>query len=72
MILKFNVKEQTISPVNTKSVPRIGSKDYLVLQFSFSSDWENLDKLVYLQSGNVSQPIDIVDNLVEVCNFVRY
>ena len=66
MILKFNVKEQTISLVNTKSVPRIGSKDYLVLQFSFSSDWENLDKLVYLQSGDVSQPINIVDNLVEV------
>lgn len=66
MILKFNVKEQTISLVNTKSVPRIGSKDYLVLQFSFSSDWDNLDKLVYLQSGDVSQPINIVDNLVEV------
>lgn len=66
MILKFNVKEQTISLVNTKSVPRIGSKDYLVLQFSFSSDWENLNKLVYLQSGDVSQPINIVDNLVEV------
>ena len=66
MILKFNVKEQTISLVNTKSVPRIGSKDYLVLQFSFSSDWENLDKLVYLQSGDVSQPINTVDNLVEV------
>lgn len=66
MILKFNVKEQTIGLVNTKSVPRIGSKDYLVLQFSFSSDWENLDKLVYLQSGDVSQPISIVDNLVEV------
>lgn len=66
MILKFNVKEQTISLVNTKSVPRIGSKDYLVLQFSFSSDWENLNKLVYLQSGDVSQPIDTVDNLVEV------
>lgn len=66
MILKFNVKEQTISLVNTKSVPRIGSKDYLVLQFSFSSDWENLNKLAYLQNGDVSQPIDIVDNLVEV------
>ena len=66
MILKFNVKEQTISLVNTKSVPRIGSKDYLVLQFSFSSDWENLDKFVYLQSGDISQPINIVDNLVEV------
>lgn len=66
MILKFNVKEQTISLVNTKSVPRIGSKDYLVLQFSFSSDWANLNKLVYLQNGDISQPIDIVDNLVKV------
>ena len=66
MILKFNVKEQTISLVNTKSVPRIGSKDYLVLQFSFSSDWENLDKLVYLQSGDVSVPHDLVDGSVIV------
>ena len=66
MILKFNVKEQTISLVNTKSVPRIGSKDYLVLQFSFSSDWENLDKFVYLQSGDVSVPHDLVDGSVIV------
>ena len=66
MILKFNVKEQTISLVNTKSVPRIGSKDYLVLQFSFSSDWDNLDKFVYLQSGDVSVPHDLVDGSVIV------
>ena len=66
MILKFNVKEQTISLVNTKSVPRIGSKDYLVLQFSFSSDWENLNKFVYLQSGDVSVPHDLVDGSVIV------
>ena len=66
MILKFNVKEQTISLVNTKSVPRIGSKDYLVLQFSFSSDWENLNKFVYLQSGDVSVPHDLIDGSVIV------
>ena len=66
MIIRLKVFEQTLSVVDTKSVPRKGSKDYLVLQFTFSSDWKDLDKLCYLQSGEVSQPIDVVDNLVEV------
>ena len=66
MIIRLKVFEQTLSIVDTKSVPRKGSKDYLVLQFMFSSDWKDLGKLCYLQSGEVSQPIDVVDNLVEV------
>ena len=66
MIIRLKVFEQTLSIVDTKSVPRKGSKDYLVLQFLFSSDWDGLDKLCYLQRGEVSQPIDVVDNLVEV------
>lgn len=66
MIIRLKVFEQTLSIVDTKSVPRKGSKDYLFLQFLFSSDWKDLDKLCYLQSGNVSLPIDVVDNLVEV------
>ena len=66
MIIRLKVFEQTLSIVDTKSVPRKGSKDYLGLQFTFSSDWKNLDKLCYLQSGDVSLPIDMVDNLVEV------
>lgn len=66
MIIRLKVFEQTLSIVDTKSVPRKGSKDYLVLQFLFSSDWKDLDKLCYLQRGEVSQPIDVVDNLVEV------
>ena len=66
MIIRLKVFEQTLSIVETKSVPRKGSKDYLALQFTFSSDWEDLDKLCYLQHGEVSQPIDVVDNLVEV------
>ena len=36
------------------------------MQFTFSSDWKDLDKLCYLQHGDVSQPIDVVDNFVEV------
>ena len=36
------------------------------MQFLFSPDWGGLDKLCYLQHGEVSQPIDVVDNLVEV------
>ena len=66
MIIRLKVFEQTLSIVETKSVPRKGSKDYLALQFTFSSDWKDLDKLCYLQHGEVSQPIDVVDNLVEV------
>lgn len=66
MIIQLKVFEQTLSIVETKSVPRKGSKDYLALQFTFSSDWKDLDKLCYLQHGEVSQPIDVVDDLVEV------
>ena len=66
MIIRLRVFEQTLSIVDTKSVPRKGSKDYLLLQFAFSSDWKDLNKVCYLQKGDVSQPIDVVDNFVEV------
>ena len=66
MIIRLRVFEQTLSIVETKSVPRKGSKDYLFLQFLFSSDWKDLDKICYLQKGDVSQPIDVVDGVVEV------
>ena len=66
MIIRLIVFEQTLSIVDTKSVPRKGSKDYLGLQFTFSSDWKDLNKVCYLQHGDVSQPIDVVDGLVEV------
>ena len=66
MIIRLKVFEQTLSIVDTKSVPRKGSKDYLDLQFLFSYDWKDLNKVCYLQHGEVSQPIDVVDGLVEV------
>lgn len=66
MIIRLKVFEQTLSIVDTKSVPRKGSKDYLALQFLFSSDWKDLNKVCYLQHGEISQPIDVVDGLVEV------
>ena len=66
MIIRLKVFEQTLSIVETKSVPRKGSKDYLALQFLFSSDWKDLNKVCYLQHGEVSHPIDVVDSLVEV------
>ena len=66
MIIRLKVFEQTLSVVETKSVPRKGSKDYLLLQFSFSSDWKDLYKVCYLQKVDVSQPIDVVDGIVEV------
>ncbi len=66
MIIQLKVFEQTLSIIGSKSIPRKGSKDYLVLHFLFSSDWNDLNKVCYLQNGEVSQPIDVVDNLVEV------
>lgn len=66
MIIRLKVFEQTLSIADMKSVPRKGSKDYLALQFLFSSDWKDLNKVCYLQHGDVSQPIDVVDGLVEV------
>ena len=66
MIIRLKVFEQTLSIVDTKSVPRKGSKDYLALQFMFSSDWKDLNKVCYLQKGDISQPIDVVDGIVEV------
>ena len=66
MILKFKVYEQTIGLQSTKSEPRQGSKDYLELQFSFSSDWNDLLKYVYLQHGEVSVPHDLVEGSVIV------
>ena len=66
MIIRLKVFEQTLSIADTKSVPRKGSKDYLALQFLFSSDWKDLKKVCYLQHGEVSQPIDVVEGIVEV------
>jgi hypothetical protein len=69
LVLKFRVQEQTISALPTKSEPRIGSKEYLQLMFSFSDDWKNLRKTVYLQSEDVSLPIECVGNC---CNVPEY
>ena len=66
MIIQLKVFEQTLSIIDTKSIPRRGSKDYLVLQFTFSSDWDDLNKLCYLQRDEVSQFIEVVDGLVKV------
>ena len=45
MIIRLKVFEQTLAIVDTKSVPRKGSKDYLAFQFLFSSDWKDLNKV---------------------------
>ncbi len=66
MILKFRVYEQTISLQSTKAEPRQGSRDYLELQFSFSSDWNDLLKYVYIQHREVSVPHDLVEGSVIV------
>lgn len=66
MIIRLKVFEQTLSIIDTRTIPRQGSKEYLVLQFMFSNDWKDLNKLCYLQKDDVSQPMDVIDGLVEV------
>ena len=53
MILTFLVRNQTLTYLDTKLVPRIGSAEYLQLKFKFiTSDWVNLRKtsLIYSMS----------------------
>ena len=45
MIIRLQVFEQALAIIDTGAIPRKGSKDYLVLQFTFSSDWKDLNKL---------------------------
>ena len=66
MILKFRVYEQTIRLQSTRAEPRQGSKEYLELQFSFSSAWNDLLKYVYIQHGAVSVPHALADGPVIV------
>lgn len=65
MVLKFEVKEQTVTALPTNSIPRTGSRKYLKLKFKFSEDWMQCQKTLFLQHGGYSLPI-IVQNNEEV------
>ena len=66
MVLKFKVSEQTITSLATKSIPRRGSAEYLDLEFSFSPDWNDLDKILYFQSGEYSTPVELASEQTSV------
>ena len=66
MLLRYRVDGQTIITQTNKSEPRQGSKEYLELQFLFSSDWANLNKYVYFQHGDVSEPKDLESDIIKV------
>ena len=62
MILHFFVHEQTVTALETTSVPRYGSRGYLRLAFEFDESWDafpaaNGGRTVYLQKGEISAPV---------------
>lgn len=61
MTLDFNVFEQTIEQLPSESIPRNGSRKYLNLRFNLGKDWENLTATAYLQHGDNSTPIIVID-----------
>ena len=69
MLLRFRVFEQTISAYPTKSEPRRGSVEYLQLQFLFSDDWKDMNKVLYFQSGEFSTPVELESDIVTVPEF---
>ena len=54
MVLTFKVDGQTLSKLPSVQTPRQGSCNYLQLHFVFSGDWDRLQRVMYLQSGEVS------------------
>lgn len=66
MVLTFKVDGQTLRKLPSAQTPRQGSCDYLRLQFVFSGDWDGLQRVLYLQSGEVSTPIELTEDTVSV------
>ena len=67
MILTFLVRNQTISYIDTKVTPRIGSSNYLQLKFNFvTTDWSSLRKTRNLAAGEYSEPFILESNIFDV------
>lgn len=67
MILTFLVRNQTLTYLDTKLVPRIGSAEYLQLKFKFiTSDWVNLRKTIQISSGEYSEPYILESDIFDV------
>lgn len=67
MILTFLVRNQTISYIDTKVTPRIGSSKYLQLKFNFATkDWSSLRKTLHISAGEYSEPFILESNIFDV------
>ena len=67
MILTFLVRNQTISYIDTKVTPRIGSSNYLQLKFNFvTKDWSSLRKTLHISAGEYSEPFILESNIFDV------
>lgn len=63
MILPFDVNQQTVSRSAVTSIPRKGSREYLYLSFTFSDDWTDLTKTLYVSSETYSDGIIIEEGV---------
>lgn len=67
MVLSFLVRNQTISYIDTKVTPRIGSSKYLQLKFNFATkDWSSLRKTLHISAGEYSEPFILESNIFDV------
>lgn len=67
MVLTFLVRNQTISYIDTKVTPRIGSSNYLQLKFNFvTKDWSSLRKTLHISAGEYSEPFILESDVFDV------
>lgn len=67
MILTFLVRNQTLTYLDTKLVPRIGSAEYLQLKFKFiTTDWLDLRKTIQISSGEYSESYILESDIFDV------
>ena len=67
MVLTFLVRNQTLTYLDTKLVPRVGSAEYLQLKFKFiTSDWINLRKTIQISSGEYSESYILESDIFDV------
>lgn len=67
MTLRFLVRYQTLTMLETGMEPRQGSANYLKLLFNFASpDWKSLRKTLYISSGKYSEPFILESSEFEV------
>ena len=67
MVLTFLVRNQTLTYLDTKLVPRIGSAEYLQLKFKFiTTDWLDLRKTIQISSGEYSESYILESDIFDV------